>query len=51
MNIYKLTTLVTYNIINRIERIENNTKKEKEINIELEKVIEIKKERLIIIIL
>ena len=51
MNIHKLTTLVTYDIVNRTEKIENNAKKEKEINVELEKVTEIKKERLIIIIL
>ena len=51
MNVHKLATLVAYNIVNRTERIENNTKKEREINVELEKVTEIEKERLIIITL
>jgi len=37
--------------MNRTERIENNTKKEREINVELERVTEIKKERLITITL
>ena len=51
MNVHKLATLVAYNIVNRTERIENNTKKEREINVELERVVEIEKERLITIIL
>ena len=50
-NVHKLAVLVAYDIVNRTERIENNAKKEREINVELERVTEIKKERLITITL